>query len=54
LPGASYRILGTTNVALPLVSVDALVTNQFGVSGGFSYTNAVQLNRRAQYPRQRA
>jgi hypothetical protein len=49
LPGATYRILTTTNVALPLVQWTPIVTNQFGASGGFSYTNVAQPNLRAQY-----
>jgi len=49
LPGAIYRILMATNVALPLVQWTPIVTNQFGASGAFSYTNVIQPNLRAQY-----
>jgi hypothetical protein len=49
LPGATYRILGTTNIALPLVQWTPIVTNQFNASGAFSYTNVIQPNLRAQY-----
>jgi hypothetical protein len=47
--GATYRILSATNVALPLVQWTPIVTNQFSASGGFSYTNVIQPNLRAQY-----
>jgi len=49
LPGATYRILGTTNIALPVAQWTPIFTNQFGAGGGFSYTNVVQLNRRSQF-----
>ena len=49
LAGATYRILTATNAALPLVQWTPIVTNQFGASGGFSYTNVVQPNLRAQF-----
>ncbi len=49
LVGATYRILTATNVALPLVQWTPIVTNQFSGSGGFSYTNVIQANLRAQY-----
>ena len=49
LAGATYRILTSTNVALPAVQWTPIVTNQFGVSGGFSYTNVIQPNMPAQY-----
>ena len=49
LAGATYRILTATNVALPLVQWTPMVTNQFSASGGFSYTNVIQPNLRAQY-----
>jgi len=49
LAGATYRILTTTNVELPAVQWTPIVTNQFGASGGFSYTNVIQPNMPAQY-----
>ena len=49
LAGATYRILTATNVALPSVQWLPIVTNQFSASGGFSYTNVIQPNLRAQY-----
>jgi hypothetical protein len=49
LGGATYRIFGTTNVALPLAQWTPIVTNQMSAGGGFSYTNVIQPNLRAQY-----
>ena len=49
LAGATYRILTATNVALPLAQWTPIVTNQLNGSGGFSYTNIIQPNVRAQY-----
>jgi hypothetical protein len=49
LAGATYRILTATDVALPGVQWTPIVTNQFSASGGFSYTNVIQPNLRAQY-----
>lgn len=49
LAGATYRILATTNVGLPAAQWTPIVTNQFGVSGGFSHTNVLQPNVPAQY-----
>jgi len=49
LQGATYQILTTTNVALPADQWTPMVTNQFGGSGGFSYTNIIQPNTPAQY-----
>lgn len=49
LAGATYRILATTNIALSLAQWTPIVTNQFSASGGFSYTNVIQPNLRAQY-----
>ncbi|MEY2407721.1 MAG: hypothetical protein QOF48_391, partial [Verrucomicrobiota bacterium] len=49
LAGGTYRILTATNAALPPVQWTPIVTNQFGASGGFGYTNVVQSSLRAQY-----
>lgn len=49
LAGAPYRILTTTNVALPITQWTPMATNQFGVSGVFSYTNVIPPNTPAQY-----
>ncbi len=42
--GAQYRILTTTNVALPLASWTPVWTNVFGAEGSYSYTNTPGLN----------
>jgi hypothetical protein len=47
--GANYRLLATTNVELPIGQWTPIVTNQFGASGGFSYTNVTQPNTPGQY-----
>ena len=47
--GATYRILTSTNVALPAVQWTPIITNQFGASGGFGYTNVIQPHMPAQY-----
>ncbi|HTV62463.1 MAG TPA: PKD domain-containing protein [Verrucomicrobiae bacterium] len=39
--GAQYRILTSTNVAMPLADWTPVVTNTFGSSGTFSYTNSI-------------
>jgi PKD repeat protein len=38
-PGAQYRILTSTNVALPLADWTPVLTNTFTSSGTFSFTN---------------
>jgi hypothetical protein len=48
-PGATYRILTTTNVGLPVAQWTPIVTNQLGANGGFSNTNVIQPNLPAQY-----
>ncbi len=40
----NYYVLSSTNVALPLINWARLATNQFGASGSFSFTNAVDPN----------
>jgi hypothetical protein len=47
--GAPYRILASTNVALPIAQWTPIITNQFSASGGFGYTNTVQPNKPAQF-----
>jgi hypothetical protein len=37
--GQAYRILSSTNVALPLASWTPVVTNVFAADGSYSYTN---------------
>jgi len=38
---ATYWVLASTNVALPLTNWPRLLTNQFNVSGNFAFTNAI-------------
>ena len=38
---ATYWVLASTNVALPLTNWTRILTNQFNASGGFSFTNAM-------------
>lgn len=40
-PGADYTILTATNVTTPLSNWVSVATNQFGVGGGFAFTNAI-------------
>jgi autotransporter-associated beta strand protein len=42
--GAQYRILTTTNVALPVANWTPVWTNVFGTSGGYGYTNTPGVN----------
>ena len=39
--GQSYYVLGSTNLAAPVLEWTRLATNSFGPSGGFSFTNAM-------------
>ena len=38
---ASYYVLSTTNLAMPLTGWTRVATNQFDSGGGFSFTNGV-------------
>ena len=38
---ATYWVLASTNVALPLTNWTRILTNQFNASGSFTFTNAV-------------
>jgi autotransporter-associated beta strand protein len=42
--GQEYRILTTTNVAMPLGSWTPVWTNVFGANGGYNYTNTAGVN----------
>jgi hypothetical protein len=42
--GAQYRILTTTNVALPLAEWTPVWTNVFAADGSYSYTNTPGAN----------
>ena len=39
--GQTYYVLGSTNLAAPVIEWTRLLTNTFGPSGGFSFTNAM-------------
>jgi hypothetical protein len=41
VPGATYYVLSSTNVALPMTNWTRVATNAFGSSGEFSFTNSV-------------
>ena len=41
VPGTSYHVLESTNLALPLPDWTRLLTNVFDENGGFSFTNAI-------------
>ena len=43
LPGATFYLLGTTNLDLPLGSWTRLLTNQFDATGSFYFTNPVDV-----------
>jgi autotransporter-associated beta strand protein len=40
-PNATYYVLGSTNVALPLANWTRIATNTFNGTGGFNYTNSL-------------
>jgi hypothetical protein len=42
--GAQYRILASTNVALPLTNWMPVVTNIFAPDGSYRYTNSSETN----------
>jgi PKD repeat protein len=42
--GVQYRILGSTNLDLPLASWTPLFTNLFAADGSYSYTNSSATN----------
>ena len=52
-PNASYAVLATTNVALPLSNWVSIATNQFNTSGGFRFTNAIASGIRQRFFRLR-
>jgi hypothetical protein len=47
-PGATYRLLASTNAALPIAQWTPIATNVFNSSGGSSYTNAIKSGLPAQ------
>ena len=44
VPGASFYLLGSSNLNQPLATWSVLQTNQFDAGGNFSFTNALNLN----------
>jgi hypothetical protein len=40
-PGATYYVLSSTNLNLPLLQWTRIATNQFNTNGNFNFTNAV-------------
>ena len=44
IPDAQYRILTSTNVALPLASWTPVATNTFAPDGSYSYTQSFLTN----------
>ena len=48
-PGGTYRIMASTNIALPMSQWTPLATNLFDGGGSFHYTNAVQAGLPAQF-----
>jgi hypothetical protein len=49
LAGVSYRVLTSTNIALPAAQWTPIITNQFVTGGGLSYTNIIQPSEPARY-----
>ncbi|HRI16566.1 MAG TPA: hypothetical protein PLX89_26535, partial [Verrucomicrobiota bacterium] len=52
-PGAPYAILTATNIEEPLIEWLSLVTNLFGPTGGFSFTNDFGTNETQRFFRLR-
>jgi len=40
-PGATYRVLVSTNLATPMAGWTPVATNPFGADASFAYTNSV-------------
>jgi len=53
-PNAPYAVLTATNVTTPAANWQSLVTNQFGASGQFSFTNGINANEPQRYFRLRS
>jgi hypothetical protein len=49
--GATYYVVGSTNVALPMASWTVLSTNAFDGSGNFSVSVPVDVTKQAQFLR---
>ncbi len=48
-PGGSYRLMSSTDIALPISQWTPVATNLFDGSGGFRYTNAMDAGLPAQF-----
>jgi autotransporter-associated beta strand protein len=44
VPLGNYYVISSTNLALPLTNWTRVATNQFDASGGFNYTNVLNVN----------
>jgi hypothetical protein len=49
VPGATYYVLSSTNITLPMSSWTRVATNQFSDAGGFTFTNAINPATPARY-----
>jgi len=49
MPGATYRILSSTNLELPQAQWTPIFTNQFDANGAFSHTTVIRPTIPAQY-----
>jgi len=49
VPGWTFYVLASTNLALPIASWPSIATNQFDDSGAFSITNAADLSLSCQF-----
>ena len=45
-PGGEYRVLASTNAALPMALWTAIATNRFDSGGNFIFTNPMDLSQR--------
>jgi hypothetical protein len=49
VPGGSYHVLATTNLALPLTNWTSVASNLFDSGGNFAFTNGIVLGRRCEF-----
>ena len=49
MPFASYRVLTSTNLALPLASWKPVVTNTFAANGAYTYTSSSPATNRTSF-----
>jgi hypothetical protein len=48
-PNATFYLLASTNLTMPLASWTRVLTNQFDSSGNFNFTNAIGTNAQSFY-----